>query len=387
MIPYGRQNITDEDIDAVIKVLKSDFITQGPAVEAFEASLCAITGANAAVAVNSATSALHIACSALGLGPGDFLWTVPNTFLASANAAVMCGAKVDFVDIDPLTYNMSPQKLADKLAEAERCRQLPKIVMPVHFSGQSCDMPAIKALSDKYGFRIIEDASHAIGGSYQERAVGSCSWSDVTVFSFHPVKIITTGEGGAAVTKNAELARRMQLLRSHGMTRNSAEMFGSSEGPWYYQQVILGYNYRMTDIQAALGLSQINRLSEYIELRQRLADRYDALLADLPILTPKRDPNARSSWHLYCIQIDDSRTQIPRHQVFNALRERQIGVNVHYIPVYWQPFYQSLGSFQRGYCPEAERYYNRAITLPLFATMTHEQQDAVVAALRDILLP
>ena len=383
MIPYGRQEITDADVDAVITTLRSDHLTQGPRVPAFEAALAAQTGAAHGVAMNSATSALHVACLALGLGPGDWLWTSPITFVASANCALYCGASVDFVDIDPLTYNLCPQALAAKLEVAKREGRLPKVVVPVHLCGQPCDMAAIHALAQRYGFKIIEDASHAVGGSYRGEPVGSGRYSDVTIFSFHPVKIITTAEGGMAMTNDAELADRMARLRSHGITRDPAQMTHAPDGAWYYQQIDLGLNYRMTELQAALGLSQLQRLQPYVARRHELAHRYDSLLADLPVQTPWQHPDSYSGLHLYVIRIKPSATQT-RAQVFEALRNQGIGVNVHYIPVHTQPYYQRLG-FRSGSYPQAEAYYSQAISLPMYATLTEAQQDVVVKALREAL--
>lgn len=384
MIPYGRQSINQADVDAVVAVLTSDFLTQGPAVPRFEQAVVDATGATHGVAANSATGALHIACRALGVGPGDLLWTSPITFVASSNCALYCGAEVDFVDIDPITYNMSAQALEQKLEAAQRAGRLPKVVVPVHLAGQSCDMRAIGALAQKYGFRVIEDASHAIGASYLGEPVGSCRFSDITVFSFHPVKIVTTAEGGVAVTNDAELAARMQLFRSHGITREQTRMHEPSHGAWYYEQIELGFNYRLTDLQAALGTSQMTRLSEFVERRRQLAHRYDELLRPLPVVRPAQHVDTASSWHLYVVRVP-SQDHPERHaQVFAALRERGIGVNLHYIPVYRQPFYRELG-FDTGYCPEAERYYAEAISLPLFADLTTAEQDRVVAALAESL--
>ncbi|MCI5104187.1 MAG: UDP-4-amino-4,6-dideoxy-N-acetyl-beta-L-altrosamine transaminase [Algiphilus sp.] len=365
----------------MVDVLRSDFLTQGPVVPRFEAAVAAYCGANHGVAVNSATSALHLACRAIGLGPGDWLWTSPITFVASANCALYCGAQVDFVDIDPNTFNMCPQQLEKKLAMADSQGRLPKVVVPVHLAGQSCNMKPIKALADRYGFHIVEDASHAIGGRYRDEPVGNCRYSDITVFSFHPVKIITTGEGGLAVTNSEALAERMALLRSHGITREPDRMTHTPDGPWYYQQIDLGYNYRMTEMQAALGLSQLERLDAFVARRSELAEGYDTALADLPLHLPGRCENAESSWHLYVIQVGDSN----RHrEVFEALRERGIGVNLHYIPVHLQPYYRSLG-FSPGDFPVAEDYYSRAISIPLFAGLTNEEQRKVVVASRDAL--
>jgi UDP-4-amino-4,6-dideoxy-N-acetyl-beta-L-altrosamine transaminase len=379
-IPYGRQDISDEDIAAVVDVLRSDFLTQGPAVPAFERRIADYAGASHAVAVNSATSALHIACLALGLGPGDLLWTTPVTFLASANCGRYCGADVDFVDIDLRSYNMSPDALAHKLAEAEQQGRLPKIVVPVHLCGQACDMAAIHALAQRYGFKIIEDASHAIGGRYKDEPIGNCRYSDITVFSFHPVKIITTAEGGMALTNDATLHARMALLRSHGMTRDPAQMVGESHGPWYYEQIALGFNYRMTDLQAALGLSQAARLDAFVSRRHALASRYDRLLSELPVVTPWQHPDSHSGLHLYVIRLQLDRIALSHRQVFESLREQGIGVNVHYIPIHLQPFYRKRG-FNRGDFPNAESYYGAALSLPLYPALTTHQQDQVVAAL------
>lgn len=384
MIPYGRQDITQADIDAVMGVLQSDFLTQGPMVPRFEQSVAQHVGAEHALAVNSATSALHIACLALGLGPGDLLWTSPITFVASANCGLYCGAQVDFVDIDPRTYNLCPQALERKLEQAEREGHLPKVVVPVHLCGQPCDMQAIHALAQRYGFKVIEDASHAIGGKYQGEFIGSCRYSDITVFSFHPVKIITTAEGGMALTNKAELANKMALLRSHGITRDPVLMTHESDGPWYYQQVDLGFNYRMTELQAALGVSQMERLDEYVAHRHQLARRYDELLAELPITLPWQHPDSYSGLHLYVIRLQLSNIQKPHRQVFEMLREQGVGVNLHYIPVHTQPFYHCMG-FKVGDFPCAETYYSEAISLPMFQSMTCEQQDQVVAALYKVL--
>jgi UDP-4-amino-4,6-dideoxy-N-acetyl-beta-L-altrosamine transaminase len=384
MIPYGRQDITTADIAAVVEVLQSDYLTQGPAVPRFERAVLDHCGAEFALAVNSATSALHIACLALDLGPGDWLWTTPNTFVASANCALYCGAQVDFVDIDPRTYNLCPNALEQKLIAAEKAGRLPKIVVPVHLCGQACDMLAIHALAQRFGFKIIEDASHAIGGKYLGEPIGNCRYSSVTVFSFHPVKLITTGEGGMAVTNDAKLAERMGLLRSHGITRDVALMTQPMHGPWYYQQVALGYNYRMTDIQGALGASQMSRLEHYVARRHELADRYDALLKDLPLVTPWQHPDTYSGLHLYVIRLKLSAIEKSHLQVFEAMRAKDIMVNLHYIPVHNQPYYQKMG-FKTGDFPEAERYYQEAISIPMFPTMTMAQQDAVIAALGECL--
>ncbi|MGB7399893.1 UDP-4-amino-4,6-dideoxy-N-acetyl-beta-L-altrosamine transaminase [Castellaniella sp.] len=384
MIPYGRQDITQADVDAVVEVLKSDFLTQGPKVPIFEQTIAEKVGARHAVAVNSATSALHIACLALELGPGDWLWTTPITFVASANCGLYCGAQVDFVDIDPRTYNMNPAALQDKLEQAEQLGRLPKVVVPVHLCGQPCDMAAIHALSQRYGFKVVEDASHAIGGKYRDEYVGNCSYSDITIFSFHPVKIITTAEGGVAVTNDDKLAGRMELFRSHGVTRDPKLMTHPPDGPWYYQQVALGLNYRMTELQAALGISQMNRLDDYVAARHRIAERYDLLLADLPVTTPWQHPDGYSGLHLYVIRLHLDQIKKTHREVFDSLRQQGIGVNVHYIPVHTQPYYESMG-FQVGNFPHAEHYYQEAISLPMFQTLTTSQQDEVVRALRQAI--
>lgn len=374
MIPYGRQSISEEDVAAVVEVLRSDFLTQGPCVPRFEEELARYCGVPHVVAMNSATSVLHLACLALGLGPGDWLWTSPNTFVASANCARYCGASVDFVDIDPTTFNLSLTALADKLEKAEQAGRLPKILVPVHFSGQPCDMRGIAALAKRYGFRVIEDASHAVGADYLGEKVGNCRHSDITVFSFHPVKIITTGEGGVALTRNSELARRMASLRSHGITRDSTEMVAPAPGSWYYEQLELGYNFRMTDMQAALGCNQLKRLDEFLIRRRELVVRYNRLLAGLTVSLPLQSADVRSSWHLYVVGID------ARDRVFQSCREAGVGVNVHYIPVHLQPYYARLG-FKAGDYPQAERYYERAMSLPLYAGMSDQQQDEVVRVL------
>ena len=384
MIRYGQQDITRADIDAVIDVLKSVHLTQGPNIPAFEHSVMAHTGAKHAVAVNSATSALHIACMALDLGPGDWLWTTPNTFVASANCALYCGAQVDFVDIDPRTYNLCPQKLEAKLIAAEKAGKLPKIVVPVHLTGQPCDMAAIHALGQQYGFKIVEDASHAIGGQYKGEPIGNGRYSDITVFSFHPVKIITTAEGGMALTNSDELAQRLGLLRSHGITRDPALMTEPMHGPWYYQQVALGYNYRMTDMQAALGVSQMTRLNRYVERRHEIAQRYNELLADLPLTLPWQHPDNYSAYHLYVIRLQLDKISTTHLQVFEALRAKDIMVNLHYIPVHLQPYYQQMG-FKPGDYPEAECYYREAISIPMHPTLTEAEQNYVVQALTQAL--
>ena len=378
-IPYGRHTVTDADIQAVVDVLRSDFLTQGPAVPAFEEAVASYCQAQHGIAVNSATSALHIACLALGLGPGDWLWTSPITFVASANCGLYCGAQVDFVDIDPRTFNLCPIELEKKLALAKQLGKLPKVVVPVHLCGQSCDMAAIHALSIQYGFKIIEDASHAIGAKYQGAAVGNCRYSDITVFSFHPVKIITTAEGGMALTNDPALANRMALLRSHGITRDSQQMTHASEGPWYYQQIALGFNYRMTELQGALGLSQMSQLDSAIARRHTLASQYAALLHALPITLPWQHPDTHSSFHLYVIQLNANMAHLHR-TVFESLREQNIGVNLHYIPVHTQPHYAQMG-FSDSDFKNAQNYYAKSISIPLYSSMTDDQQQQVVAAL------
>jgi UDP-4-amino-4,6-dideoxy-N-acetyl-beta-L-altrosamine transaminase len=381
-IPYGRQDINQLDIDAVIAVLRSDFLTQGPVVPAFEKSVADYCGAQHAVAVNSATSALHIACLALGVSNGDIVWTTPITFVASANCALYCGASVDFVDIDPRTYNLSVDRLADKLAMAEKTGKLPKVVIPVHLCGQSCDMAAIYELGQQYGFKVIEDASHAIGGKYKNEPIGNCHYSDITIFSFHPVKIITTGEGGMAMTNDAQLAKRMQLLRSHGITRDQNDMTLAPDGPWYYQQIDLGFNYRLTDLQAALGLSQMQRLDQFVFQRHAIAERYNQLLSGLPVHTPWQHEDSYSGLHLYVIRLNPAEISKTHRQIFEGLREMNIGVNLHYIPVYHHPYYRNLG-FKVGYCLEAEQYYAEAISLPIYPNLSEMQQDRVIAALKE----
>ena len=381
MIPYGRQDINQADIDAVVNVLRSDFLTQGPIVPAFENAVAMHCGVRHAVAVNSATSALHIACLALGVGNGDLVWTSPITFVASANCARYCGAAVDFVDIDPLTYNMSVECLRSKLEGAQKIGKLPKVVIPVHLCGQSCDMAAIHELGQQFGFKIIEDASHAIGGTYRREPVGNCRFSDITVFSFHPVKIITTGEGGMAVTNEDKLASHMARLRTHGITRDPAEMTHEPDGPWYYQQLELGLNYRLTDIHAALGLSQMKRLEEFVETRNQIANRYTKVLAHLPVTVQLQPLDIYSAFHLYVIRLCLPKTKKTHREVFEALRAVGIGVNLHYIPVYRQPYYAQMG-FNPSHFPESERYYAEAISIPMYLGITEDQQDRVVAALR-----
>jgi UDP-4-amino-4,6-dideoxy-N-acetyl-beta-L-altrosamine transaminase len=393
MIPYGRQEVTDADIAAVVKVLRSDFLTQGPEVPAFEDAVATRVRARHAVAMNSATSALHVACAALGLGPGDLLWTVPTTFVASANCARYCGAEVDFVDIDPVSWNLSVPKLADKLAQARKAGRLPKVLVPVHLTGQPTEQEAIFELAREHGVRVLEDASHAVGASRNGEPVGSCRWSDACVFSFHPVKIITSGEGGMALCNDDELAERMRMLRSHGITRDAARFQGSGCAPgdesdtpagWYYEQQMLGFNYRMIDVQAALGRSQFDRLEQYVERRNVLAARYDHLLAGVPLQLPSVAAGNRSSFHIYVVRLPDADRGARHRRVYDCLRERHIGVNLHYTPVHLQPYYRALG-FREGQFPEAEAYGRSAITLPLYPALDEREQDHVVSALRHSL--
>jgi UDP-4-amino-4,6-dideoxy-N-acetyl-beta-L-altrosamine transaminase len=385
-IPYARQEIDASDVEAVVAVLRSDWLTQGPAIARFEADVAAYVGARHTIAVSSATAALHLACLALDVGPGDLVWTVPNTFVASANCARYCGADVDFVDIDDMTWNLSVPVLERKLAEAQRTGRLPKVVIPVHFGGRPCGMDAIRALADRHGFRIIEDASHAIGATLDGKRVGHGAHADITVFSFHPVKIIATGEGGMLATADDALAERLRMLRTHGITRDAERLHDRAQGAWYYEQQMLGFNYRMTDLQAALGSSQLARIEDFLARRRHAVERYDRALAELPVTVPPFDgPALRSSWHLYVIRVDPARTGgRDRRHVFDAMRAAGVLVNVHYLPVHLQPYYRTLG-FGPGLCPVAERYGAEAISLPMYASLTAVQQDAVVRALEDAL--
>lgn len=384
-IPYGKQDVTQEDIDAVVETLKSDFLTQGPKVQEFEDKLIKYCNAGNAVAFNSATSALHAACSALNLGPNDYLWTSPVTFVASANSALYCGANVDFVDIDKYTFNMCPIKLESKLEKASIEGKLPKIVMPVHLGGQSCDMQKIYDLSIKYGFKIIEDASHAIGGKYNNEKIGNCKYSEVTVFSFHPVKIITSCEGGMAMTNDIQIKQKLENFRTHGITRDQEMMTQDSHGSWYYEQIELGYNYRISDIHAALGVSQLNRLDSYVNKRHKIANRYNELLKGTQIIHhQQQNANTYTSYHLYIITVDCSAINISHKEIFEGLRSKGIGVNIHYIPVHLQPYYKDLG-FQKGSFVESENYYSKAISLPLFPTMSDADQNKVVNSLLQII--
>jgi len=379
-IQYGKQSITQDDIEAVVSVLKSDWLTQGPALIRFEQKMTERVGSKYAFAVNSATSALHLACLALNVGEGDIVWTSPISFVASSNCAIFCGASVDFVDIDINTYNIDIEKLEEKLQFSEISGTLPKCVIPVHLSGRSCDMEAIHKLSQRYGFKIIEDASHALGATYKSSFVGSCKYSDVTVFSFHPVKMITTGEGGMVLTNMKAIADRIALLRSHGITRDEAFMAGPSHGPWYYEQHELGYNYRMSDIAASLGMSQLERLDEFVEIRNKIAERYDELLREAPLILPLKDAELLSSYHLYIVRVDVENSGESHKALFQKLRNRGILVNLHYIPIYRHPYYKKMG-FNIDLFPASEMYYKTAISLPIYPDLTEEDQNAVVKAI------
>ena len=384
-INYGRQDINDADIEAVISVLRSDWLTQGPVVPEFEDSISKYCNVKHAVAVNSATSALHISCLALEVGKYDYVWTSPTTFVASANCALYCGAKIDFVDIDPITKNLSVRNLETKLIEAKKLGKLPKVVIPVHLNGQSSNMAEIYALSKKYGFSIIEDASHAIGGKYKSEAIGNCRYSDITVFSFHPVKIITTGEGGIAVTNNFAINKKLRLFRSHGITDSTEDMKPRPNSEiWNYQQITLGFNYRMTELQAALGMSQLSRIDEFVESRHNIANRYDKELLDLPLYTPIQHKDCYSAFHLYVVQIAQEDTSITQIELHNKMQEYNINVNLHYIPVYRQPFFEAMG-FERGYCPQAEKYYQTVLSIPIYPALTDKEQGQVINALFEIL--
>ncbi len=384
MIPYGKQNISKSDIKAVKEVLESNLITQGPIVPKFERKICELVGSRFAFAVNSATSALHISCISLGLKKGDYLWTSPNSFVASSNCALYCGAKVDFVDIDPETFNMDMKLLKKKLEVAKKANKLPKIIIPVHMAGLSCDMKSLKDLSKRYNFKIIEDASHGIGSKYNGINVGSCAYSDITVFSFHPVKIITTGEGGVATTNDSDTAKKLDVLRTHGITKNKDEMLFSPHGDWYFEQIYLGYNYRMTDIHAALGLNQLKRLDKFISKRNRIAEKYDSKLEALPLQTPKRVKDSYSSFHLYIVRINLGEISKSKKTIFDFLRKKGIGVNIHYIPIHYHPYYKDM-NFKEGDFPETEKYYNEALSLPIYPDLSNKDQNYVVKCLKDIL--
>ena len=384
MIPYGRQEITDEDVQRVVDVLKSDYLTQGPVIDNFEREFADYCGAKYAVAVSSCTAALHISCLSLNVGEGDILWTVPNTFVASANCGLYCNATIDFVDIDPDTWNISIPALEKKLVTASRENKLPKAIVPVHFSGRSCDMRAIKKLSEKYGFAIIEDAAHSIGASYENEKVGSCAYADLTCFSTHPVKIITTGEGGIVTTNDEKLYKKLLCLRTHGITRDPNQMTKEPDGPWYFEQIMLGYHYRMTDLQAALGLSQMGRVDKYVDTRRQLARRYHDKLRELPLQLPQNEDIDTSSWHIYVVRLQLDKIAKTQKTVFDEMRSADIGVNLHYIPVHFHPYYQKLG-FKKGDFPQCEQYYREALTLPLYPGLTHKEQDYICDTLRKIL--
>lgn len=381
MIYYGKQFIDEQDINAVIEVLKSDFLTQGPVIEKFEKAVAEYCSVKYAVAVTNATSALHIACLAAGLDKDDILWTSPITFTASANCGRYCGADVDFVDIDDSTYNMSISALKEKL---ERSKIKPKVVVPVHLAGQSCEMQEIYDLSKQYGFTVIEDASHAIGADYKDTKVGCCKYSDMTVFSFHPVKIITTGEGGMVLTNSEELYKKLTLYRSHCITRDENLMTKEADGPWYYQQIGLGFNYRMTELQAALGLSQLAKVDKFVARRRQLAERYNELLKNLPLKLPYQNPDTDSSWHLYIVRVDFNKIKKTKKEIFAEMKAKGVCLNLHYIPVHTQPYYQNLG-FKHGDFPVSEKYYEEAFTLPLYYSLTDEQQEYVISALKEVL--
>jgi len=383
-IPYGRQSISNEDINEVRDVLNSDFLTQGPRVPIFENNVAEYCNAKYAVATNSATSSLHSACVALGVGANDIVWTSANTFVASSNCALYCGASVDFVDIDLNTFNMCPIKLEEKLIVAKKMNKLPKVVIPVHMCGQSCDMEKIYMLSKNFGFKIIEDASHGIGGSYNGFKIGSCKYSDITVFSFHPVKIITSGEGGMSLTNNKKLANKLQMHRTHGITRNPEMLKNKGQGLWYYEELELGFNYRMTEISAALGNSQLNRLDSFVEKRHEIAKKYDQNLLDLPLDLPFQLPTNYSSYHLYVIRLQIEHIEITHQDFFKNMRSEGIGVNLHYIPVYKHPYYKSLG-FKDCICKNAEQYYKTAVSIPIYPELSIREQDYVIEKISDNL--
>ena len=394
-IPYARQDINQSDIDAVISVLRSDFLTQGPVVRNFEIAVSNYCGAKYAIAVNSATSALHIACLALDVGKGDYVWTSPITFVASANCALYCGATVDFVDIDPNTNNLSIECLSEKLEVAKKIGRLPKVVIPVHLAGQPCDMQEIYELSQQYGFKILEDASHAIGAKYKDELVGSCNYSDITIFSFHPVKIITSCEGGMAITNNLKLAKKIRLLSSHGISSNkdineTNTLFHGDlvrrplEEIWNYQQIYLGFNYRLSDVHAAIGLSQLHRINSFITKRHYIAERYNKLLSDLPLVLPLQNKYSYSSFHLYIVRLKLNEINMTQLQVYNAFHTAGILVNLHYIPVYRQPYYEDMG-FKKGYCPNAEKYYSDALSIPIYFALKDSEQDQVVMTMTEVL--
>ncbi len=381
MIPYGKHLVDDDDIDAVVDVLRNQFLTQGTVVPQFEQALCEYTGAKHCVAVNSATSGLHVACLAAGVVAGDLVWTVPNSFVASANCALYCGASIDFVDIDPLTRNIDISALAIKLQHAANQNRLPKVLIVVHFSGLSCDMQSIRNLTQMYSIVLIEDAAHGLGGSYQQSKIGSCAYSDMAVLSFHPVKSITSAEGGAVLTNQSQFHEKFKLFAKHGVTKDPSQYQGENHGPWYYQQLELGYNYRLSDMQAALGLSQLKKLDTFIQKRSEIAKLYDKQLANLPLKLPCVDPQSQSAWHLYMVEL----TQHDRQDVYQQLHDKGVGVNVHYIPIHLHPFYQQLG-FKQGDFPLSEHFYQNALTLPLFPSLTDGEQTKVIEALYEVLV-
>jgi UDP-4-amino-4,6-dideoxy-N-acetyl-beta-L-altrosamine transaminase len=381
MIPYGKHLVNEDDVDAVVEVLRNQFLTQGTVVPKFEQALCEYTGANHCVAVNSATSGLHVACLAAGVAAGDSVWTVPNSFVASANCALYCGATIDFVDIDPLTRNIDISALETKLQHAATQNRLPKALIVVHFSGLSCEMQTIQKLTHLYSIVLIEDAAHGLGGSYQQSKIGSCVYSDMSVLSFHPVKSITSAEGGAVLTNQSQLYQKLQLFAKHGVTKDPSQYQGESHGPWYYQQLELGYNYRLSDLHAALGLSQLSKLDVFIQKRSKLAKVYDNALADLPLKLPVEEPQFKSAWHLYMVEL----IQHDRQHIYQQLHDKGVGVNVHYIPIHLQPYYQQLG-FKQGDFPVSEHFYQNALTLPLFPSLTDIEQAKVIAVLHEVLL-
>jgi len=384
VIPYARQSISKQDLDAVAKVLQSDYLTQGPVVPAFEEAVADLVGAKYAVAGNSATSMLHVANLALGVTAGDLVWTSPISFVASANCALYCGAEIDFVDIDSETFNMSPVALAAKLEIAKKSNRLPKVIVPVHMGGQSCDMQSIGSLAQQYGIKVIEDASHAIGGSYNSQRIGNCAYSDITIFSFHPVKIITSGEGGMATTQDEGLAHAMRRLRSHGITRNESEFEFSNDGPWYYEQQELGLNYRLTDIAAALGLSQLQRIDTFINQRNAIAVRYNEAFASTVIKAPQIASNSISAFHLYIARYDFDDLNVTRVQLFQKMKDAGVLLNLHYIPIYRQPYFAKMG-FDPKTFPNAERYYEQAFSIPMYADLSETNQDTVISSLLNVL--
>jgi UDP-4-amino-4,6-dideoxy-N-acetyl-beta-L-altrosamine transaminase len=381
MIPYGKHLVDEDDIDAVVDVLRNQFLTQGKVVPQFEQALCEYTGAKHCVAVNSATSGLHVACLAAGVGAGDLVWTVPNSFVASANCALYCGASIDFVDIDPTTRNINVATLEKKLLQAANQNRLPKVLIVVHFSGLSCDMQSIRTLTQMYSIVLIEDAAHGLGGSYQQSKIGSCVYSDMAVLSFHPVKSITSAEGGAVLTNQSQLYQKLQLFAKHGVTKDPTQYQGESHGPWYYQQLELGYNYRLSDMQAALGLSQLKKLHSFMQRRAEIAIKYDDALADLPLKLPVVESHSQSAWHLYMVEL----TQHDRQDIYQQLHAKGVGVNVHYIPIHLQPYYQKLG-FKKGDFPMSEHFYQHALTLPLFPSLTAVEQTKVIDTLHEVLV-